>query len=152
MQHESHCTCEHRIVMSSAIAAGGDLSMPNSLLNELKECKGRDCYALTASASGPQACWAGVPGAAWEGLELSSLSFRPARMPRPRSWLGTYKGTCSRHAFFISHGKGLLATELWVLKEHQSQPLTPAQGKHAQMMSKTTSCSPYVCIYFKVWN
>ncbi len=49
MQHKSHCLSEHSIVMSSAIAAGGDLSMPISFLNELKECKGRGCYELTAS-------------------------------------------------------------------------------------------------------
>ncbi len=115
MQHESHYLCEHSIVMSSAIAAGGDLSMPISFLTE---CKGRDYYELTASGSAPRVCWAGVPGAAWEGLELSPLSFRPSRRPRPRSWLGTLSGTCSRHALFISHGKGLLVTELWVVTEN----------------------------------
>jgi len=78
MQHKCHHLRENSIVMSSAIAAGGDLSMPISFVNELKECKGRECYALTAS---PWGCWSGVPGAAWEGLELCTphLSWqRPA--------------------------------------------------------------------------
>ena len=141
MQHKSHCLSEHSIVMSSAIAAGGDLSMPISFVNELKECKGRECYALTAS---PWGCWSGVPGAAWEGLELWPLSFRPSRKGCSGSRVGTCSGTCSRHALPISYGKGLLVTELWVVKQHQSQPLTLALGKHTQMMSKKT----YVCIYF----
>jgi len=42
--------------------------------------------------------------------------------------------------------KGLSVTELWVVKQHQSQPLTLALGKHTQMMSKKT----YVCICCKV--
>ena len=146
MQHESHDLCEHSILMSSAIAAGGDLSMPISFLTELKECKGRDCYALTANASAPRDCWAGVPEAAWEGLELLPLSFTPSRRLRPRSWLGTFGKTCRRHALFISHGKSWLVTEVRVVKQHQSHSLTPALGKHTQMMSKKT----YVGIYFKL--